>query len=1207
MLVETHVTQTSKHTLRRFVPAMALLACFGVAAQSAAPELSFRIDEGRNVNSFVREDGVAAHLLLRSGTDPRILAAFPAGNSGVGLWFAKTTKPVVWTLTDPPRPLTLQDRKGRPLHGIEAEAVVDAAELNVRQAVLSSVRVLRDYEILSTAPEQVLTAPTIDGKRIIWERERLDGAPGYRLSIEALDGVLLSPTSIGSAGGRIRLKIQALTGETPLTPLATPSLLTTAAAADQRSREVLTFLSYREKFLAGSWRFDTYFGRDTLISLSLLAPVLQPPAIESGIGSVLARLAPNGEVAHEEDIGEFAVLRNIKEGRGARDTPIYDYGMVDDDFMLAPVAARWLADDERGRDRAAAFLAAKSGSVRNGDALVRNLVWVVERTAAFASDARAANLVGIKEGRMTGDWRDSEEGLGRGRYAYDVNAVFVPAALRAIDRLLKSGSLNPYLSDSQHRTLARAGNQAAVWSAKAPPLFVVTVPAERARQQVDAYARDLKLTGMALPKIDRAITFDALSLDAKGRPIPIMHSDGGFALLFGEPTPAELQRIAEVMQPFPAGLLTPVGMLVANPVFADREAQSRFTSSAYHGTVFWSWQHAVAAAGLDRQIVRAELAEPLRSRLAAARSQLWSAIDTSRSLRTSELWTWAFVDGNFRAEPFGQQGAHADESNAAQLWSTVFLALHAPSGGASLPLHAGQQKLGMISFENSGAAAAQADFITGLAALHNFQYPIAARAFQRAQAADPDFALAYWGEAMSHDHAVWHEQDSAAGRAALAKLGPTPEARAAKAKTPREKAYLGAVELLFGSSDENDREQRYAAAMEKLHEAYPDDVDATCFYALALLGTSNAGRDVPTYMRAAALMEDVFERNPQHPGAAHYLIHSVDDSVHAPLGLRAAYAYARIAPDSPHAQHMTSHIFLALGMWDETVAANERSVSLINESLRARDKNAPPVGCGHAVTWLAYAYLQQGRFADARRLTEGCGEEMRTRPSMPAHEMGAHRALDYDNSSAASFSMMRSRYLIDSGDWSGPVAAMQVNVDQLITAEFTRDWTDAYGAVRYGKLEDAVAAMKRVEDSGKRYVAAVNAAGVAVDGPEHRVAKIEAQQLQGLLLLKRGRTNEGVALLSEAAAGERAIPMEFGPPSLDKPANELLGEVLLDLGRAREACAAFEAAQVVAPGRGQSLIGLAKCARQLGKPGIADSAEARLGKVRLREALAAGH
>jgi tetratricopeptide (TPR) repeat protein len=514
------------------------------------------------------------------------------------------------------------------------------------------------------------------------------------------------------------------------------------------------------------------------------------------------------------------------------------------------------------------------------------------------------------------------------------------------------------------------------------------------------------------------------------------------------------------------------------------------------------------------------------------------------------------------------------------------------------------QSMGVVSFENSGAPAAQADFIGGLAALHNFQYPLAARLFQRAQAADPNFAMAYWGEALSHDHAVWHEQDLQAARAALAKLGATPEARAAKAQTPREKAYLGAVEILFGDGDENDRDRRYALAMEQLHAKYPDDVDGTCFYALALLGTANSGRDVPTYMKAAALMEEVFEKNPQHPGAAHYLIHSVDDSVHAPLGLRAANAYAKIAPASPHAQHMTSHIYLALGMWDETAAANERTISLINDAMHARNKDAAPLGCGHPVTWLGYAYLQQGRFADARRLVDGCAEEMKSHPVMPEHEMGPQSALDSDSSSAASFAVMRSRYLIDTGEWSGPVAAMKVNVEKLISAEFTRDWTDAYGAVRYGKLDAATAAIARSKDSTKRYVAAATAAGIAPEDPAQRLPKIEQQQLDGLMLLKRGRTKEGVARVSEAAAGERAIPMEFGPPSLDKPANELLGEVLLELGRAQEACEAFQAAQVIAPGRGQSLMGLSKCARQLGNSELADDADARLAKVRLREALA---
>ena len=506
----------------------------------------------------------------------------------------------------------------------------------------------------------------------------------------------------------------------------------------------------------------------------------------------------------------------------------------------------------------------------------------------------------------------------------------------------------------------------------------------------------------------------------------------------------------------------------------------------------------------------------------------------------------------------------------------------AEAAGAATPA------VGSVSFANSGAPAAQADFLTGLAQLHNFQYAQAAAAFQRAREIDPNFAMAYWGEAMTYNHGVWMQQDRSAGRAALARLGATPEARSAKAPTPREKAYLAAVEVLYGDGDKYDRDRRYALAMERVHADYPADVDATCFYALALLGTSHAGRDVSTYMKAAALMEEAFEKYPEHPGAAHYLIHSVDDSVHAPLGLRAARAYSKIAPDSSHAQHMTSHIFLALGMWDDVVAANEAAIRLTN-----------PRGCGHSVTWLGYGYLQQGRFADARGLVEDCGEQMRERPETAT---GAD-ALDYDGTSAGSFSAMRSRYLIDTGDWSSPVAAMPVRGEGVIVAEYTRDFTDAYGVARHGEVADAVGAVARAASSSERFLAAAVAAGLPEETPMRRVPMIQQDELKGLLLLRQGDVAGGVALLSKAAAAEKAIPMEYGPPSLAKPANELLGEVLLDLDRPQEARAAFEAAQTLAPGRGQSLIGLSKCAAALEDRELAASVDARLAKVGLREAL----
>lgn len=507
---------------------------------------------------------------------------------------------------------------------------------------------------------------------------------------------------------------------------------------------------------------------------------------------------------------------------------------------------------------------------------------------------------------------------------------------------------------------------------------------------------------------------------------------------------------------------------------------------------------------------------------------------------------------------------------------------------------------GVVAFANSGAAAAQTDFLVGLAQLHNFQYPEAARSFRAAQKTDPSFAMAYWGEAMTYNHPVWAQQDRAAARAALAKLGATADERAAKAPTPREKAYLHAVEVLYGDGDKYARDDRYALVMEQLHADFPDDIDATCFYALALLGTSHAGRDVPTYMKAAALMEDAFQQYPNHPGAAHYLIHSVDDSVHAPLGLRAARAYATIAPDSPHAMHMTSHIFLALGLWDDVVRANEATIRLADAKRRAVHPDAPLPGCGHATTWLEYGYLQQGRFADAERLAQQCGEEMRTRPTTAT----GGDLLDSDGTSAGSFSNMRTRYLIDTDDWSGAVAASSVDVKGVVSAEFARDFADAYHAARSGTPEAAQAAIKRAQDSSARYIALAVEVGLPAAHPARRLPLIEQDELNALLKLKRGDKPGAIALLQKAADAERQSPMEFGPPSLDKPANELLGEVLLGLGRAQEARAAFEAAQVIAPGRGQSLIGLAQCARLLKDDELARSVDARLARVKLREALA---
>lgn len=661
------------------------------AAATGVEPLRFRITEGRVLNAFHQDGDVAAHLLLSAGLQPRILAAFPAGNSGVGVWFDEPATPVQWVL-EGTRSERRNDAGGRPLRGIRAEARVTGGALRVREAVLGSVRVLRDFQLGTTAPPRTHAPAELSGDTVRWRRDRLDGAPGYEVSLQVLEGsvhrdgdgaIVLAPAGDGTG---LRLRITALTGEPPLTPFAPAELFSAGAGDDLHSRQALRFLSYREKFLAGSWRFDTYFGRDTLMSLRLLMPALRAEAVEAGLSSVLERLDEHGEVAHEEDIGEFAVLRRRGEGTGdgtdADATPVYDYKMVDDDYMLAPVAAAWLLDHPEGRARARAFLARqlRSGETA-GAALARNFAFVLDSARAFAQAPSPGNLVALKPGHEVGQWRDSEQGLAGGRYAYDVNAVFVPAALAAIARFAAEGLLDEVVPPEARAAFDDAPRLARAWATAAPPLFEVELAPEAARAKVEAYAR---LAGVdpraALDSLgDAPLRFPALALDAGGRPIPVLHSDPGFALLFTEPEPSAVDALVQpLLRPFPAGLLTGAGMLVANPAYAGDHVQRTFGRNAYHGTVVWSWQQALMAAGLARQLQRDDLPEATRASLRSAQAALWDAIDATRATRTSELWSWSHADGAYRVQPFGQGTGDADESNAAQLWSTVYLAVRRP-------------------------------------------------------------------------------------------------------------------------------------------------------------------------------------------------------------------------------------------------------------------------------------------------------------------------------------------------------------------------------------------------------------------------------------------------------------------------------------------------------------------------------------------------
>ncbi|HTE46774.1 MAG TPA: hypothetical protein VK636_16090 [Gemmatimonadaceae bacterium] len=485
--------------------------------------------------------------------------------------------------------------------------------------------------------------------------------------------------------------------------------------------------------------------------------------------------------------------------------------------------------------------------------------------------------------------------------------------------------------------------------------------------------------------------------------------------------------------------------------------------------------------------------------------------------------------------------------------------------GATRALPAQMPHLGTIQFPTSSSGAAQSQFITGVLYLHSFEYQAAAAAFQRAERLEPGFVMAYWGEAMTYTHPVWNQQDVPVARAALARLAPTPGARAAKAKTARERAYLGAIEILYGEGSKAGRDTAYSRAMERLAAASSGDAEAQAFYALSLLGLSQGERDVPTYMRAGAIAESLFAALPNHPGAAHYVIHAFDDPVHAPLGLRAARAYSAIAPDAAHAQHMTSHIFLALGMWDETAHANEVA------TVAARDSGSklPRVSCGHYGEWLQYTYLQQGRPAAAAQLLEECRLQAVAKP-IPRLQ--------------TSLAVMRAVQIVDGGDWNGPATRMNVDAaKQPAPAQLFLHFGSGYAAVKRGDTAAARSALAALAKQSK-------------DADAYD--RICALELEALIALRAAHTEQAVSLLRRAVAIEDSLPVDFGPPLDVKPPRELLAETLLQIGRAAEAQTELERQLTRTPRRAATLAALAQAAKTAGKSAVADAANADLVRVR---------
>jgi tetratricopeptide (TPR) repeat protein len=504
-----------------------------------------------------------------------------------------------------------------------------------------------------------------------------------------------------------------------------------------------------------------------------------------------------------------------------------------------------------------------------------------------------------------------------------------------------------------------------------------------------------------------------------------------------------------------------------------------------------------------------------------------------------------------------------------------------------------QQSLGKVDFPTSGSKKAQELFLQGVAALHSFEYEDALEYFREATKLDPDFAMGYWGEAMTHNHPLWSEQDFSSARAVLAKIKDTSKL------TERERAYINAVRVLYGEGDKLARDKAYSAAMGQIYRAYPNDNEAACFYALSLMGAIRPGdKDmVQRKMQAGAIALDVYQKNPNHPGAAHYVIHAFDDPDHAILALPAAFRYAQIAPAAEHALHMPSHIFFSLGMWPEAVASNEAAWTASNEWVRRKNHHIS-MRDYHSLHWLLYAYLQQGRYQKAEELLRIMQQTMKD--STNESSLSPYRYVNYYADMAAAFVMETERWDLaesifkplnlnadqksaTSGPQTSSGGGMQMSSSSQNTVRSQRRY-DALPVFMNG----FVAAMRGVIDAEKDAIALremgkpSSTASAQGNAQRQKYFEVFALEIEALRKAANGDYTSAIELMKRATENEEGTTMIAGPVTFIKPSHELFGEILLRAGKPREAAEMFALSLQRQPNRARSLLGAARAAAKSG-------------------------
>ena len=483
-------------------------------------------------------------------------------------------------------------------------------------------------------------------------------------------------------------------------------------------------------------------------------------------------------------------------------------------------------------------------------------------------------------------------------------------------------------------------------------------------------------------------------------------------------------------------------------------------------------------------------------------------------------------------------------------------------------------QLGTVHFPVSCAAAVQKPFERGVALLHSFWYEEAEKEFEQIAKDDPRCAMAHWGIAMSIWHELWNRPDAATIQRGHTEVK---SARSLHPKTDRERDYITATDEFYRGKkrDFQDRANTYCQAMATTYKDFPDDREAAAFYALSLLASEpDDDTTFDNRKRAAAVLEKLFVLEPDHPGVAHYLIHSYDKPQLAQLGLPAAQRYAKVAPAAPHALHMPSHIFARLGLWQDDIDSNLASIAATRKTAAMHMG-----GEGHqfhAMDFLVYAYLQCGREADAEKVME----EVKAMPAKKDDMYG----MDFDPriNALVTFS---ARYALEMHRWTdaaslAPIPGAETGDSSIIY------WARAIGAARTGNLADAHKDMAEIET--------IHSALLKQDKPGFAQAvEQDRQEAAAWLAYAEGNKDDAIKALRAVAQKEEAE----GDEPLAIPAREMLADMLLDMNRPDQALAEYDVDLKFYPNRFNGLFGAARAAEMAGKSEKSNTYYARLVKI----------